>query len=145
MAQSESGCTDNVFNSGELSLPPVGLVSCSTDLNALGACMCAHVCSVVLVSAGWTTLTCGTGIHTRAQTVTHECKLRFCLQGLTTIEKLSVPVLSPSPWGIARQYQALTFPGRNQRRGQEKRVDIRKIETEEKSDGEVSGGHLSHS
>lgn len=42
MAQSESGCTDNVFNSGELSLPEVGLVSGSTDLSTFAACMCAH-------------------------------------------------------------------------------------------------------
>lgn len=31
------------------------------------------------------------------------------------------------------------------RGGQETRVDIRKLATEEKSDGEGGGGHLSHS
>lgn len=63
------------------------------------------------------------------------------IRALNTMEKPSVS--RPSPPGIARRYQALKSSGGNLRRGQETRVDIRKLETEEKSDGEVDGGRLS--
>lgn len=91
----------------------------------------------------------GTAVHTRAQTMTRMYAAVLpatrLIRALNTVEKPSMSALRPSPLGIPQWYRALKSSGRNLRRGQETRVDIRKLEREEKSDGEVGRGHLSRS